>query len=81
MAKTAFSRSDVVALAARMSWFDQAKDGQHALGVARALSASTALSRLPSSPVAAKVMREVGISSQKISDAYGAALAQTTARR
>jgi hypothetical protein len=64
MAKVAFSRSDVMAINGRMS-SKSAVPKQANYGLA-----STTLSRAPSSPVAAKVMREIGVSSKKISEAY-----------
>lgn len=64
MAKVAFSRSDVMAINGRMS-------SKSAVPKAASYgSASDTLSRSPSSPVAAKVMREIGVSSKKISEAY-----------
>jgi len=64
MAKVAFSRSDVMAINGRMSTKSAVpKEANYG-------SASSTLSRSPSSPVAAKVMREVGVSSKKISEAY-----------
>ncbi|MDB5936850.1 MAG: hypothetical protein JWQ01_4194 [Massilia sp.] len=64
MAKVAFSRSDVMAINGRMS-------SKSAVPKAANYGpASTTLSRSPSSPVAAKVMREVGVSSKKMSEAY-----------
>jgi len=64
MAKVAFSRSDVMAINGRMSTKSAVPKA------ANYDSASSALSRSPSSPVAAKVMREVGVSRKKISEAY-----------
>lgn len=81
MAKVAFSRSDVAALAGRMAVPREANYGPPSPNAANYASAATTLSRSPSSPVAAKVMREVGISSQKITEAYSAALARTTVKR
>lgn len=67
MAKLAFSRSDVIAINERMSnkplASGKASDGRWPHAVARA----------PASPVAAKVMREIGVSSKKISEAYRSA--------
>lgn len=80
MAKVAFSRSDVAALAGRMSVSREANYGPPSPN-AGSYASTTTLSRSPSSPVAAKVMREVGISSQKITEAYSVALARTTVRR
>lgn len=72
MAKLAFSRSDVMAINGRMSSKSTLpKQVDHS-------PASAALSRSPSSPVAAKVMREVGVSSKKMSEAYR--LARTTTK-
>lgn len=71
MAKVAFSRSDVMAINGRMS--NRSSETKHASYG----TASSSLSRAPSSPVAAKVMREVGVSSKKISEAYR--FAKTTA--
>jgi hypothetical protein len=62
--KKAFSRSDVAAITTRMSH-------KPAYGVA-----SATLSHAPASPVAAKVMREVGVSREKMSKAYS--FAKTT---
>jgi len=80
MAKIAFSRSDVAALAGRMSVPKEANYGPPSTNAGKHVSPTT-LSRSPSSPVAAKVMREVGISSQKITEAYSIALARTTVKR
>lgn len=80
MAKVAFSRSDVAALAGRMSVPREANYGPPSPNAGNHASTTT-LSRSPSSPVAAKVMREVGISSKKITEAYSVALARTTVRR
>lgn len=63
--KTAFSRSDVAAISIRMS---------HNAAYS---PASSALSHSPASPVAAKVMREVGVSREKMHEAYS--YAKTTA--
>jgi hypothetical protein len=71
MAKVAFSRSDVVAINDRMSSKSAAPKAGH-YG-----PASTTLSRSPSSPVAAKVMREVGVSNKKMSEAYRSARSTT----
>lgn len=65
MAKVAFSRSDVLTINGRMSG-KSAVSKQPRVG----LAFSASLSRSPSSPIAAKVMREVGVSSEKMSDAY-----------
>jgi len=64
MAKLAFSRSDVIAINHRMV----AKPASHQ----EALNGPVfpTLSRSPSSPIAAKLMREVGVSSKKMSEAY-----------
>ncbi|MEO7497342.1 MAG: hypothetical protein ABIT83_06270 [Massilia sp.] len=69
MAKVAFSRSDVIAINGRMSGKSATQKPAH-YGVA-----SSTLLRSPSSPVAAKVMREIGVSSKKISEAYSFARA------
>jgi hypothetical protein len=71
MAKIAFSRSDVIAITHRMT------DGAAAHAAPVREHTSAALSRAPASPVAAKVMREVGVSSKKMSEAYR--LARTAA--
>jgi hypothetical protein len=64
MAKVAFSRSDVMAINDRMV-------GKSSVpSEAKYAPAPTSLSRAPSSPVAAKVMREVGVSIEKMSEAY-----------
>lgn len=86
MAKTAFSRSDVAAINGRMAVKGTAagrelKDSRYNASSAKEASyASAALtaSRAPASPVAAKVLREVGVSSKKISEAYCVALARTS---
>lgn len=57
MAKVAFSRSDVIAINDRMA------------GESSVQNSMTFL-RSPTSPVAAKVMREIGVSSKKIAEAY-----------
>lgn len=57
MAKVAFSRSDVIAINDRMAGESVVPN-------------STTLLRSSTSPVAAKVMREIGVSSKKISEAY-----------
>jgi hypothetical protein len=72
MAKVAFSRSDVMAINGRMSGKSTAPKADYS-------QTSSALSRSPSSPVAAKVMREIGVSSKKISEAYR--FAKTTTNR
>lgn len=73
MAKVAFSRSDVMAINGRMSSKSVVpKQAGYSL-------ASTTLSRAPSSPVAAKVMREIGVSNKKMSEAYR--FAKTTANK
>lgn len=59
-AKSAFSRSDVAAIMSRMS----------SGGPGANLRASS-LSHAPVSPVAAKVMREIGVSPEKMRQAYG----------
>lgn len=64
MAKLTFSRGDVLAINSRMV----SKSG--AFSEARYDPTPTKLSHAPSSPVAAKVMREVGVSTEKISAAY-----------
>ena len=65
MAKVAFSRSDVIAINGRMSSKLAAlKDANYGP------TSAPALSRSPSSPVAAKVMREIGVSNKKMSEAY-----------
>jgi hypothetical protein len=69
MAKVTFSRSDVVAINSRMSERSTVRTQ------ANYSAAPLNLSRAPSSPVAAKVMREVGVSKKKISEAYGFAKA------
>ena len=86
MAKVAFSRSDVAALAGRMSVpvpqeTHYGPPDPNVSNYASNYALNTTLSRAPSSPVAAKVLREVGISSQKITEAYSVALARTTVRR
>lgn len=65
MAKVTFSRSDVMAINGRMTSRSSVPKAPE-YGPAP----SPTLSRAPSSPVAAKVMREVGVSSKKISEAY-----------
>lgn len=87
MAKVAFSRSDVAAINGRMSSKGttvprDTRDGRYSSSSSREVSyASTTatVSRAPASPVAAKVLREVGVSSRKITEAYSVALARTTA--
>ena len=87
MAKVAFSRSDVAAINGRMSSKGtnvsrDSRDGRYNSSSSREVSyASTpaTVSRAPASPVAAKVLREVGVSSKKITEAYSVALARTTA--
>lgn len=64
MAKVTFSRSDVMAINGRMV------SKSSAISEARYSTTPTTLSRAPSSPVAAKVMREVGVSTEKMSAAY-----------
>lgn len=83
MAKIAFSRSDVAAITGRMSTrsSDAALNAPDAASSHRNgnhPSASSALARFPSSPVAAKVMREIGVSNTKITEAYSVALSRTT---
>lgn len=67
MPKLAFSRSDVMAINGRMAGKSTVPTQSHYGSV------SGVLLRSPSSPVAAKVMREVGVSSKKISEAYRSA--------
>lgn len=81
MAKVAFSRSDVAALAGRMSVPMEANYGPPSPNASNYAPTPPTLSRAPSSPVAAKVLREVGISNKKITEAYSAALARTTVKR
>lgn len=69
MAKLAFSRSDVLAINGRMSSKSAVAHQAHAV------PAASTLSRSPASPIAAKVMREVGVSSKKMSEAYSFAKA------
>lgn len=64
MAKLTFSRGDVIAINGRMV----SKSG--AFSEARHDPTPPKLSHAPSSPVAAKVMREIGVSTEKISAAY-----------
>lgn len=64
MAKVTFSRSDVMVINDRMS---NRLAGPKAANYALSF---TALPRSPSSAVAAKIMREVGVSNQKMSEAY-----------
>lgn len=64
MAKLAFSRSDVIAINRRMvtkpALLQETPNG----------SAFPTRPQSPSSPIAAKLMREVGVSSKKMSEAY-----------
>lgn len=83
MAKTAFSRSDVAAITGRMSRqsSNAARNASDAALPHRAgnhPAAPSALARFPSSPVAAKLMREIGVSNTKITEAYSVALSRTT---
>lgn len=81
MAKSVFSRSDVVALSGRLSNKTVVSaDGNYRTPPKEAKYApsSSSQSRAPASPVAAKVLREVGFSSKRISEAYGVALSRTT---
>lgn len=64
MAKVTFSRGDVMAINGRMV------SKSAAFPAARYATTPTTLSHAPSSPVAAKVMREVGVSTEKMSAAY-----------
>lgn len=59
-AKSAFSRSDVAAIMSRMS-----------SGRPGANFRASSLSHAPASPVAAKIMREIGVSPEKMRQAYG----------
>lgn len=87
MAKVAFSRSDVAAINGRMSSkgtgvYRDSRDGRYSSSSPREGSyapTTATVSRAPASPVAAKVLREVGVSSKKITEAYSVALARTTA--
>jgi hypothetical protein len=67
--KKAFSLSDVAAISTRMSH-------KPPYG-----AASTTLSHAPASPVAAKVMREVGVSREKMSKAYSFAKTTTFTKK
>jgi hypothetical protein len=83
MAKTAFSRSDVAAITGRMSGqFSNAARNASGAALSHTTgnhpSPPSALARVPSSPVAAKVMREIGVSNTKITEAYSLALSRTT---
>jgi len=83
MAKVAFSRSDVAAITGRMSSraTTLSKDGRYTSPPRESnySTVSNSTSRAPASPVAAKVLREVGVSNKKILEAYSVALARTTA--
>lgn len=57
-AQPAFSRSDVAAICARISLNPVYS------------AARTNLSRTPASPIAAKLMREIGVSREKMNQAY-----------
>lgn len=87
MAKVAFSRSDVATINGRMSGKGTvvargSMNGGHGSSSQRESSGyaptTATVSRAPASPVAAKVLREVGVSSRKITEAYSVALARTT---
>jgi len=81
MAKAVFSRSDVATITGRLSNKTVVSRDGHYSSPPREANygrTSTSVSRAPSSPVAAKVLREVGVSSKKISEAYSVALARTT---
>lgn len=68
-AKPAFSRGDVAAISTRMS-----HNPVHG-------PAQTSLSHAPTSPVAAKVMREVGVSREKMHQAYSVAKTAVVAKK
>ncbi len=72
MAKMAFSRGDVMAINDRMS------SNSPMASESKYTPTTMTLSRAPSSPVAAKVMREVGVSAEKMSEAYR--VARTTVK-
>lgn len=86
MVKEAFSRSDVAAITGRMSSKAatvamDSKDGHCSSTVVRQgnyAPTTATVSRAPSSPVAAKVLREVGVSNKKLIEAYSEAIARTT---
>lgn len=67
--KPAFSRSDVAAISTRMS-----HNAAHS-------AASSTLSHTPASAVAAKVMREVGVSREKMYQAYSFAKTSVVAKK
>jgi len=69
-AKSAFSRSDVAAIMSRMS--GGRPDGRYP---------AASLSHAPASPVAAKVMREIGVSREKMRQAYGHARSVVFAKK
>lgn len=64
MTKVTFSQSDVAAITNRMSTSTSVP------GEAHYAPTNTPLSHAPSSPVAAKVMREFGVSTEKITAAF-----------
>jgi hypothetical protein len=73
MVKAVFSRSDVMAINDRVSsklvsMSDSSSDGPAASG-------TTTNSRSPASSIAAKVMREIGVSDKKMVEAYSFARA------
>ena len=61
-AKPTFSRADVAAINARIARYSTSP------------SARADLARAPTSPIAAKVLREIGISRQKLNEAFRIAL-------
>lgn len=69
-AKSAFSRSDVAAIMIRMS-------NGHPGAEFRASS----LSHAPASPIAAKLMRDIGVSREKMRQAYGHARSVVLAQK
>ena len=89
MAKVAFSRSDVAAVTGRMSSKGgtvtrNSTDGRYSSTVVMQgnyAPTTATVSRAPSSPVAAKVLREVGVSNKKLTEAYSVAIARTTSAK
>lgn len=69
-AKSAFSRSDVAAIMVRMS-----------NGHPGAEFSASSLSHAPASPVAAKIMRDIGVSREKMRQAYGYAKSVVLAQK
>lgn len=73
--KKSFSRSDVMAINDRVAHGSKSAPSDSSVPQKGSHATSSTLSRAPSSPLAAKVMREIGVSNKKITEAYSLARA------